>query len=88
MSATFEIDGYHVVLPHIQNVYPVEKELNYYHWGFKYLSQVFEYFSYQTKDEAEKIHNAFIKALNQYWKKHNQSFKKGAAKNAALLNSL
>ena len=72
MPATFEIDGYHVVLPHIQNVYPVEKELDHYYWGFKYISQVFEYFSYREKNEAEKVHAAFTEALNQYWETANK----------------
>ena len=67
MKTLFEIDGYHVVLSKIQNVYPVEMELNYYYWGFKFTSQIFEYFSYLTKEEADKAHDAFIDALNIYW---------------------
>jgi len=73
MEALFEIQGYHAVLAHIQNVYPVEKELDYWFWGFKYTSQIFEYFSYHTKAEAKKVHDEFIFALNQYWQKSNKT---------------
>ncbi len=66
MKALFEIEGYHVVLPHIQNIYPVEKELDHFYWGFKYTSQVFEYFSYRTEEEAKKVHDLFVEALNEY----------------------
>jgi len=69
--ATFEIEGYHAVLLHVQNVYGVEKELDYWFWGFKYTSQVFEYFSYRTLEEAQKVHDEFIEAINLYWKEKN-----------------
>ena len=69
MQTLFEIDGYHVVLNYVQNVYPVEKDKFYYEWGFKYTTGIFEFFSYKTKKEAIQIHNAFVKALNAFWEK-------------------
>ena len=73
MSAVFEIDGYLAVLPHVQNIYPVEQDKFYWCWGFKYTSGVFEYFMYQSEKEALKIHDSFIDALNLYWEAHNKS---------------
>ena len=73
MPTVFEIDGYHVVLHHVQNIYPVEPDKFYWHWGFKYISGVFEFFIYQSKEDADKIHDAFLNALNLYWTKHNTS---------------
>ena len=67
IPATFEIKGYHVVLPCVQNVYPAEKYEFYYEWGFKYISGVFEFFSYKTKKEAQKAYDDFVLALNLYW---------------------
>ncbi len=67
MKATFKIEGYRAVLPHVQNVYGVEKELDHWFWGFKYISQVFEYFSYRTKEEAQGRHDSFIAALDEYY---------------------
>lgn len=69
MLATFEIEGYHVVLPYVQNIYPVEKQKLCYEWGFKYTTGIFESFSYKTKKEAQEIHDGFISALNLYWQK-------------------
>ncbi len=67
MKALFEIDDrYHAVLPHVQNVYSVEKEKFYWIWGFKYKSGVFEFFNYKTKKDAQKVHDAFIKALDDF----------------------
>lgn len=64
----FEIDGYHVVLNHVQNVYPVEKEKFYYVWGFKYVTGIFEFFSYKTKKEAREVHDKFVVTLDSYWR--------------------
>ena len=72
MKALFEIDGYHVVLSYVQNVYPVEKDKFYYGWGFKYINGIFEFFSYKTRKEAIQIHDAFINALNLFWEKSNK----------------
>ena len=72
MEALFEIDGYHAVLAHVQNVYPVEKDRFLYEWGFKYTTGIFEFFSYETKKEAAQSHDAFIKALNLFWEISNQ----------------
>ena len=66
MKTLFEIDGYHVILENIQNVYPVEKDKKNWIWGFKFKSQIFEFFYYETKKEAEKVHDAFITALELY----------------------
>jgi len=69
MKALFEIEGYHAVLPHVQNVYPVQKDEHNWYWGFKYKSQIFEFLYYKNEKEAEKIHDKFIEALNSYWLK-------------------
>ena len=69
MKALFEVDGYHIVLVHVQNVYPVEKYKFYYEWGFKYTTGIFEFFAYKTKKEAVQIHNAFLDALDNFWAK-------------------
>ncbi len=45
-GSLFEVDGYHIVLAHVQNVYPVEKDKFYYEWGFKYTTGIFEFFTY------------------------------------------
>ena len=63
----FEIDGYHAVLNCVQNVYPVVKEKLCYEWGFKYVTGIFEFFSYKTKKEAQKVHDEFVATLNSYW---------------------
>ena len=67
MKSIFEIEGYHVVLEYVQNVYPVGKDKFYWEWGFKYCSGIFEFFSYKTKGEAVKVHDNFVEAINSYW---------------------
>jgi len=70
MKSTFQIDNrYHAVLPHVQNVYSVEEEKFYWTWGFKYCSGVFEFFSYKTEEEVQKVHSLFVAALDLYWEK-------------------
>lgn len=61
-----EIKGYGVVLAQVQNVYPVEKESGIYSWGFKYVSGMFEFFSYLTIEEARISRNNFMEALEKY----------------------
>ncbi len=69
-NAIHEINGYGVVLPQVQNVYPVERDkCGCPFWGFKYLSGVFEYFNYKYEHDAKRERNMFIDALNQYWNK-------------------
>lgn len=70
MISTFEIRGYGIVLPQVQNYYPIEidEDANcIYSWGFKYVSGVFEYFHYSTAQRAELDRNNFIEALENYW---------------------
>ena len=69
LQTLFEIDGYHVVLNHVQNVYPAAKEKFYYEWGFKYITGVFEFFSYETMEEAQEVHDKFVIALNSFWQR-------------------
>lgn len=69
MTSTFEVDGYGIILPQVQNYYPVEKciKIDRYYWGFKYISGIFEYFYYVTESEAEYERKCFITALNNYY---------------------
>lgn len=64
---TFKIDGYHVVLSKIRNVYPVasynEKE-TLFEWGFKYDDGFYEQFIYDKKDNANRDHDKFVTALS------------------------
>jgi hypothetical protein len=72
MNSTHEIDGYGIVLPQVQNYYPVEKciKTDRYYWGFKYLSGIFEFFYYVNESEAQHDRGQFIEAINNhyYWK--------------------
>lgn len=69
MNSTFEIEGYGIVLPLVQNYYPVEedKNANSFCWGFKYTTGVFEYFHHSQKSVAEFQRTKFITALNNYY---------------------
>ena len=65
----FEIDGYGIVLPQVQNYYPAEEDKpGMFCWGFKYTSGIFEFFYYATLAEAEQSREAFKTALNDYWR--------------------
>lgn len=66
-SAIHEIDGYGVVLPKVQNYYPVESNGGGgYCWGFKYDSGVFEYFQHVTEEAAEAERRLFVAALDHW----------------------
>lgn len=67
LSAVYEINGYGIVLPLVQNYYPVEdNEAGGFCWGFKYASGVFEFFHYKQKTRAERERGSFIFALNTW----------------------
>lgn len=68
MNALFTFENYTAVIPHIQNVYGPERDRNV-GWcvGFKYQSQVFEFWSFRTIREARKVHAALLAAVDQYW---------------------
>ena len=66
-SAIYEIDGYGIVLPMVQNYYPVEDNgAGGFEWGFKYTSGVFEYFQYKNRGNADDTRMQFITALNAW----------------------
>lgn len=68
-KSTFDIHGYVVVLPQVQNIYPVEKDeqTERFCWGFKYISGIHEYFYYLTEAKATNIRSRFIDAINNYY---------------------
>lgn len=69
LCAVYEIDGYGVILPMVQNYYPVESNgAGGYEWGFKYTSGVFEFFHYINREDAEKQRAQFIYAINKWYK--------------------
>lgn len=62
-----EIDGYGVVLPLVQNYYPVEDNgAGGFCWGFKYASGVFEYFQHAERQDAETQRQQFVFALDSW----------------------
>ena len=71
MKSTFSIEGYLAVIPHIQNVYPPEKEKTGWTFGFKYTSGVFEFFTFKTLGKARKEYNRLAQAIDEYWNKEN-----------------
>ncbi len=70
MQNIHEVDGYGIVLAHVQNYYPVEEcgcnAQGVFSWGFKYTSGVFEYFHYTNEGDAEEARDSFVHALNNY----------------------
>ena len=71
-KAVHEIEGYGIVLPMVQNYYPVEEDKAGFYWGFKYASGVFEYFHHAIKKQAEVEREEFIVTLNS-WHKRKQN---------------
>ena len=69
MKSTFSIDGYLAVIPHIQNVYPPEKDRVGWCFGFKYVSGIFEYFTYRTLSEAQTHYNRLSAAIEMHYKR-------------------
>lgn len=65
VKATYEIRGYGIVLPKVQNYYPVEETETGWAFGLKYDSGVFEFFDFKTESEAAEIRRRFIEALNE-----------------------
>lgn len=66
-KSTFAIDGYLAVIPHIQNVYPPEKDKVGWCFGFKYKSGMYEFFTYKTLQEAKQNRNRLSEAIDKYW---------------------
>lgn len=67
LKSVYEIDGYGVVLPMVQNYYPVENnDAGGFYWGFKYTSGVFEYFQYADEGKAKLERDRFIVALDSW----------------------
>lgn len=68
MSATLRIADYYVVLAKVQNVYGVERDRDVgWCFGFKYDSGVFEFFTYRTKEKAERHLKRLLLALDAYY---------------------
>lgn len=68
MKSTFSVDGYLAVIPHIQNVYPPEKEKVGWCFGFKYTSGMYEFFTYKTLQEAQIQYKKLAQAIDSYYK--------------------
>ena len=69
LKSIFSMDGYLAVIPHIQNVYPPEKDrLGHWEFGFKYTSGVFEFFSFKTCREARSNYERLAQAIDGYYK--------------------
>lgn len=68
MKSIFNIKGYIAVIPHIQNIYPPEKDNGVWSFGFKYISGVFEYFNFKTLQQARNEYNRLAQAVNDYWR--------------------
>lgn len=66
-KATHMIRGYGVVIPKVQNWYPVEKGEVGWEFGFKYESGVFEFVSYKTKSQAECDLRKLVEAIEEYY---------------------
>ena len=66
-KATFKIDKYRAVIPHIQNMYLPQKDQIMWYWGFKYKSQVFEFFYYTTLQDAKYDCERLAQAIEDYW---------------------
>lgn len=68
MKSLFSVDGYLAVIPQIQNVYPPEKDRVGWMFGFKYISGIFEFFTYKTLTEARMNYNKLTSAIENYYK--------------------
>lgn len=68
-TGVFLIRGFVIVLAHVRNVYPVEKSVTGYSWGFKFTDGFYESFDYKSKADAEDERKAFTLALADYWEK-------------------
>lgn len=67
MKSLYIIEGYGAVIPHIQNIYPPEKTRVGWQFGFKYISGVFEFFTYKTLSEARSHYNELVKTIEEYY---------------------
>ena len=66
-SSIYEINGYGIVLPMVQNYYPVERNgAGGWEWGFKYSSGIFEYFQHSSKNSAIAERNLFMYNLDAW----------------------
>jgi len=75
LRATVRFDDYYAVIPQIQNVYGPEQDAGVWKIGFKYVSGVFEYISYEKKPEAESALARLLKAIDAYWNQEATTFK-------------
>ena len=71
-NSVFSIEGYLAVIPHIQNVYPPEKDKIGWTFGFKYTSGVFEFFTFKTLSEVRAHYNRLSGAINSYYSKETK----------------
>ena len=69
MKSLFSIDGYLAVIPQIQNIYPPEKDRAGWCFGFKYVSGVFEFFTYKTLQHARLHYRRLAEAVEAYYTK-------------------
>ena len=67
MKSLFSMDGYLAVIPQIQNVYPPEKDRIGWTFGFKYISGVFEFFTFKNLPEARMQYNRLARAIEDYY---------------------
>ena len=65
--ALFVIRGFVVVVPHVRNVYPVEKTDTGWEWGFKFADGFYEQFAYLKEQDAAEDRAALLKALSDYF---------------------
>lgn len=67
-KSTIAIKGYLAVIPKIQNVYPPEEnDAGWWDVGFKYTSQIFEFFSFRTHKQAQDVYQRIEKAIDDFY---------------------
>ena len=66
-SSLHEVNGYGIVLPLVQNYYPVEEDAGVFCWGFKYKTGIFEFFYSETEPSANAQRQEFIRALDAWY---------------------
>ncbi len=72
-SALHEVNGYGIVLPLVQNYYPVEEDAGVFCWGFKYKTGIFEFFYCETEAKANSQRQEFVRALDAWYQTPNES---------------
>ncbi len=71
-NSVFSINGYLAVIPHIQNVYPPEKDRVGWAFGFKYTSGVFEFFTFKHLQETRLHYGRLADAINSYYNRETK----------------